>query len=1007
MSNNNRISSSKKALVECRVEHCRLFLVKQNYKDHIINKHPNEDPRDLRTYGEPRADSFFRTWAKPSLPGPPARLSVQTATDAAGATPEVTNNDNVEHMDVEGHKPPEIVMDVVRNEPNGDQNTSIENIDKKLSELIENITVVPIDLSSCSNKEEECLKKIQFIKQNLKIKEIVESLDTAMKDFKSLSFPTDNLENAIETVADDTILKCCRTIQEITDKFGEFEYRPEEGVMICSICGEKFKYSVYLRQDFGKIKIDQKFSNLKMNLKCHLKTKKHVAELGRKANSDKVALKEALRNDVVAERIGTLCHYLISKGRPDSDLPDLISLLVSMGVDLGDINHSQVFVAKFLKSLAEVHRRRIQTYLSTRLEATGAKPPVNVIADKGTHHHITRQAIGTVTLVPGSKKGLIQALFIAMPKCPRGTGEYMSGNITTSLATCIEPSQYTGCSVDGAYINCHVGDFLNRHYGVQGVTTWDEMHLAGLVDTAMRNPDATHSAKFKWLNDMTLIISKANKFINFGMEFDHFCKVVEEMIEKGYDLEMRLPKFFSTTRFANWIYIIYNDFRTNLPALLNTLKQVMADRGRGDADQKKKVDNAMEIHRSINNMKFALSLSVNCDVYKVYGCLVNILQVVNQLPFTKLDKFREILDLYQEMSETVNIEDCPCSIFRPDMKDGDYNVKEEEWGEDWKGVAKQVCCWPIYHHDIGTLKTERRYKTIQMGQLVPDASISRTRAGIQQHQNNLLLNLEDIVKTVEKRALDVVEYLKTGLKERVFKAEDIKIIENIRVLVDLENLQEKVSNSGAVHTSVINFNKFFDAAKKLNPTLEEECDEQEIKLQYREFLRRLEEFAREQDIRRKEVSLDVENNKRKIVKEQPIFDQGNKSLEILDKFLDPRNELFKDIEIILRVLARAAVCKSVESVVESWISVMEGHDTAVRNLDPNRLEDEMIVSINGPNVAHCQSIVKEAMSHYWGQSKKKDRCGHFVRRSGNVKSWMVSKAVDGLRKAPSKLPFML
>ena len=108
------------------------------------------------------------------------------------------------------------------------------------------------------------------------------------------------------------------------------------------------------------------------------------------------------------------------------------------------------------------------------------------------------------------------------------------------------------------------------------------------------------------------------------------------------------------------------------------------------------------------------------------------------------------------------------------------------------------------------------------------------------------------------------------------------------------------------------------------------------------------------------------------------------------------------------IIARAAVCKSVESVVESWISVMEGHDTAVRNLDPNRLKYEMIVSINGPNVAHCQSIVKEAMSHYWGQSKKKeDRCGHFVRRSGNVKSWMVYKAVDGLRKAPSKLPFML
>ena len=46
--------------------------------------------------------------------------------------------------------------------------------------------------------------------------------------------------------------------------------------------------------------------------------------------------------------------------------------------------------------------------------------------------------------------------------------------------------------------------------------------------------------------------------------------------------------------------------------------------------------------------------------------------------------------------------------------------------------------------------------------------------------------------------------------------------------------------------------------------------------------------------------------------------------------------------------------------------------------DQQRLEDELWVAINGPEVVHCESIVREAVT--------KDG-SNFICRSENIKSW--------------------
>ena len=77
-------------------------------------------------------------------------------------------------------------------------------------------------------------------------------------------------------------------------------------------------------------------------------------------------------------------------------------------------------------------------------------------------------------------------------------------------------------------------------------------------------------------------------------------------------------------------------------------------------------------------------------------------------------------------------------------------------------------------------------------------------------------------------------------------------------------------------------------------------------------------------------------------------------------------------------------------------------------LNQDRLEDEITVAWNGEDEFHCDPIVQEALETYWSKSKRlEDRSGHFVRRSGDVRSYVVSKVVDMKKNRPPKLSIMM
>ena len=76
----------------------------------------------------------------------------------------------------------------------------------------------------------------------------------------------------------------------------------------------------------------------------------------------------------------------------------------------------------------------------------------------------------------------------------------------------------------------------------------------------------------------------------------------------------------------------------------------------------------------------------------------------------------------------------------------------------------------------------------------------------------------------------------------------------------------------------------------------------------------------------------------------------------------------------MHAIATAAITKSIESVIESWVSVSE-----------------------------CRSHNKK----YWEKRKHlKDKSGHFDRRSENIQDFSVSKVVDKMIEEPPKIPFL-
>ena len=189
------------------------------------------------------------------------------------------------------------------------------------------------------------------------------------------------------------------------------------------------------------------------------------------------------------------------------------------------------------------------------------------------------------------------------------------------------------------------------------------------------------------------------------------------------------------------------------------------------------------------------------------------------------------------------------------------------------------------------------------------------------------MDLENIVKKMEHRGRELIDFIVSGMRDRVYTKEEVKVVECCRRLLDLKSQTSLVQEQGAVRISSLHYKSFCEAALHLEPNLDERLDSEDMRAQFLKFNRLLEEL-----------------------------DKSRTSLDTVRLLIDPQKKVYEGVEGIVSILVNSVIVKGgVESVCESMVSVMEAHTPSNRViLNQERLEDEIMVSWNGED-----SIVRQ------------------------------------------------
>ena len=121
----------------------------------------------------------------------------------------------------------------------------------------------------------------------------------------------------------------------------------------------------------------------------------------------------------------------------------------------------------------------------------------------------------------------------------------------------------------------------------------------------MRAPGA--GPQFKFLHDINDLVTSINLFFNMGMEFSRLMEIVKDLAEGGLDIKGKLPRFFSDTRFPNYVSKIYSGVVENYPAIIKALAEVQEESCAPGASESQKKERKVQEFRPMSSMCAALT----------------------------------------------------------------------------------------------------------------------------------------------------------------------------------------------------------------------------------------------------------------------------------------------------------------------------------------------------------------------------------------------------------------
>ena len=218
---------------------------------------------------------------------------------------------------------------------------------------------------------------------------------------------------------------------------------------------------------------------------------------------------------------------------------------------------------------------------------------------------------------------------------------------------------------------------------------------------------------------------------------------------------------------------------------------------------------------------------------------------------------------------------------------------------------------------------------------------------------------ENAVDKSNQQLRSLVSALHIGLKEEVYDKDALKKIELTRRVLDLPSLAISLKEYSFIKLACTEFPKFMEAVEAIPIPELLDLPSKVLKEQHRLFMQRLESMTKNDKIE------DLKKTDPK---------------ELIKKLLHPSEELYLDIEMVMHAICTMCMLQSCESVLESMVSQYENHFDSRRNVKEDTANEEFNIAVNGPSLAHCDSVVREAMDNLW---KHKKSPWNFIRDTQN------------------------
>ena len=584
---------------------------------------------------------------------------------------------------------------------------------------------------------------------------------------------------------------------------------------------------------------------------------------------------------------------------------------------------------------------------------------MNVVADKATWKHRTRQFVMAITMVPDAPE-LLQTIYLGLPVVKRHCGMDIAESIKTLLdERQLTANQIVGASADGQYIHLGVEECLQSLYGdsLNCHMSWDPMHKAGLVDKHIEKPE------FKWMSDVLALCQDLYTQFNWGAAYERYIDAGDEIQEHVTPLTRTCE-----TRFANSKRFVFVKVLENLATIVKCLQDIQLENRDGSSRDRQKACEAASLEGRLLNGKTLLELACLSDIYNIYGELINVCQTVNILPHERLEKVDQVISMMDDMCEACHGH-ASCQTVR--VRTG----------------ASKCCLWKHFH------KAAQMYQRIGEIQGVVVVDAIPQRGGIGANTTRATRAVEEPSKqelkdTVATKATELMRKLSSDLKDQVYHPEDRALIMETKTITDLETVYSKVQQVGSVQATATMGPAYIHAAKHLVPELTS-IDDTILMRQFTVLCEALSSDA----VR---CGLDAHAKERKSGNKATV---SNKLAQLLIK---TDLQLYQNCELLVHSLSVAALKFSVESVIESLVSQYEHRFGPKRSVCEETADQEMEVYINGPNLPNCDAVVSAALDVHFGGRRK----WHFL-HSGSLHSFSLqSNTVRRLMKEPSKFPFL-